>query len=223
MADQAAKLVVRIYNYTRKTFSTIVRIFRKEVLLFRLFGIPVYLGFSFFLIGLFPFFIFVAVPPSRYSVYGVYLPARSLLSELLDLILQVPLILLAAFISVLVHELGHAFFVRRNKLRVDRIFISALYGVCRYSYPSNIVPPVSIAYGGVIAQALLSVVLSVYLSFVFPSSYDAPAYIFQFHYLLSLILLANYCMILINLLPAPGLDGQIIWAHINSLLQKKSK
>ena len=127
------------------------------------------------------------------------------------------------FISVLVHELGHAFFVRRNQLPVERIYISAFYGFCRYSYPSNIVPPVSIAYGGVLAQALLSVVLQGYLLLVLPDSYGTPGYIVQFHFFLLLLLGFNYCMIVINLFPIPGLDGEIIWDHLESLQRKKSK
>lgn len=148
MADQAFRILVRIYRFAGKGFVAIKRIFKRfagrEIVLFRLFDAPVSLSFSFFLLAILPAFILFVVP------------LKSIFSLAFQLI---PIFLIAAFLPVLVHELGHMYFVRKFKFRVEQIYISALSGECRYSCPVNVVPPVLIAYGGILAQALFLILL----------------------------------------------------------------
>ncbi len=200
MIDSVFRSVVRIYRNIKKVSGAIARVCSHELMVFRLFEIPVYLGLSFFLIAILPIFILFH--------------ASSLLLGLIPLI---PLFLVAAFLSVLVHELGHAFFVRRCKFFVEQIYISALYGVCRYSHPDNIVPPVSIAWGGILAQALLCALLYGLQVLFLPTDNIGLSLVSYFQLFVDLLLIFNFFMIAINLLPIAGLDGEIIWKHVRYL------
>lgn len=206
MSDRVFRLVVRIYRNTKKSFRVAGRVCSQEIMLFRLFGIPVYLGLSFFLMATLPLFILFF----ERSKWLIGLPL-------------IPLFLLAAFLSVLIHELGHAFFVHRCKFRVDEIFVSVLYGVCRYSHPTNIVPPVSIAFGGILAQALLCFLIYGFHTLFLPIDIIALSYISYFHFFLHLLFGFSIFMIAINALPVPGLDGEIIWGHVKYLWRLKFK
>src|SRR4051812_43653708 len=64
----------------------------------------------------------------------------------------------AGFVSVvLVHELGHAALVRAYGLQVDSISIHVAGGECRWSGHSTPRQAAVIAWGGVLAQAVLLV------------------------------------------------------------------
>ena len=202
MSDMVFKCIVKVYRYMKTACSTSLRFLRQRVMLFRLFEIPVYMSYSFFLLVL----------PSVLLYFLTELSLQYIFSSSV-------ILLSATFISVLVHELGHAFFVRRAKLRVDHISISAMYGACRYSHSSNAAPPVIIVYGGILAQALLCLLLYGAQALFYSTFYDSIGYIWHLELFVRVLIIINKLMIVINLLPMPGLDGEKIWAHVRSLVR----
>ena len=109
---------------------------------------------------------------------------------------------LGLLLVVLAHELGHGTLVRRYRMRVVRIDLHGMGGECRYQgYPTPWQSAV-IAWGGVLAQALLLPVgfwLAPRLDSGFlggvAASFGAP----------------SLWMIAFNLLPMPPLDGSEAW------------
>lgn len=174
-----------------KILRLAVRAYRNKIRVFSLFGIPVYTSYMFLLASLYP--IYKAEPE------------------------YIPVFLLALFVSVLIHELGHAFFVVRNKLAVDYIYISPIHGSCNYSYYEDVEPPPTIAYGGVLSQALA---VSLWLGSF--QLFNINEFSSDFSHLLKFsgyFIAINIGMVIFNLLPIPGLDGEQIWRHIVSKLK----
>src|SRR5262245_6600979 len=66
-----------------------------------------------------------------------------------------PVFWLAFFALVLLHELGHAFFVRRYRHHVLSIDITGFGGLCRWNGHASAYERAVIAWGGVVAQILL--------------------------------------------------------------------
>ena len=62
---------------------------------------------------------------------------------------------LGIVLVVLAHEVGHAVLVRRYRLTVESIDLHGLGGECRYSGLAKGWQTAVIAWGGVLAQALL--------------------------------------------------------------------
>jgi len=110
----------------------------------------------------------------------------------------------AAFVLlVLVHELGHAALVRRFGLRVLAIDVHGAGGACRWQGHATELQRAKIAWGGVLAQALLLVATAL----VAPIAPREPlvAQIVQTW------TATNVLMIAFNLLPIRGLDGAEAW------------
>lgn len=109
---------------------------------------------------------------------------------------------------ILVHELGHAHLARRYRLKVHSIEMDALGGACvhepaRVAHQDHV-----IAWGGVLAQALLLLaVLTLSAIGLWPGgSFGA-----QLHHTLTS---TNLFIIAFNLLPFPPLDGASAWKLI---------
>lgn len=109
---------------------------------------------------------------------------------------------LGIVLVVLAHEFGHAVLVRRYRLTVERIDLHGLGGECAYRGYATPWQTAVIAWGGVLAQALLlpvgfglaprvdeSILRELLLSFGTPSLW----------------------MLLFNLLPVAPLDGHQAW------------
>ena len=100
---------------------------------------------------------------------------------------------------VLVHELGHATISWKLGYSVERIDINAFGGSCECSGDLTRYEAALIAWGGVLAQAMV-LVLAVALSW----AGMAPPFA---HVLIA----SNAWLIAVNLLPIPGLDGALAW------------
>lgn len=115
---------------------------------------------------------------------------------------------LAFVLIILVHELGHAAAVAYARLRVTSVDVLGFGGLCHWSGDASQRQRVLIAWGGVLAQALLAAVtFASVLALGHPSSPFAANLVEAF-------LRPNLGLILVNLLPVPPLNGVEAWEII---------
>jgi Zn-dependent protease len=119
------------------------------------------------------------------------------------------LVSILSYLAVIaVHELGHAMAARRLGYRVEAIHVAFLHGSCEYEAPDDEKDDVQIAWAGVLAQLAVATPILV-LANAFPAfdfGYAAPAIAFLGY--------VNILLALVNLAPAPGLDGHTAWRVI---------
>lgn len=116
-----------------------------------------------------------------------------------------PAFWLGFFLLVLIHELGHAFFVRRFRHQVLSIEVTGFGGLCRWSGHATPFERAAIAWGGVLAQGVLLVAtFAVLLAF-------GPATTRWTAELAHVFTITNLWLIGLNLLPIPPLDGAEAW------------
>jgi hypothetical protein len=120
---------------------------------------------------------------------------------------------LGFFLLVLIHELGHAFLVKANRLNVVAIDVSGFGGLCHWSGYATDRQRGAIAWGGVLAQALLLVVTFGLFMFV---GRPHSAFLAE---LTSVFLYTNVYLIALNLLPIPPLDGAEAWRFVGNLFR----
>lgn len=114
-----------------------------------------------------------------------------------------PLFWLAFFVIVLVHELGHAYWVHRFGHKVHRLDITGFGGACVWSGNASGAERSLIAWGGVIAQLCLlavAVVLTAVLGWGFLSTSLGYAWT-----------VTNVFLIILNLIPVSPFDGAEAW------------
>ncbi len=116
-----------------------------------------------------------------------------------------PISWLALLGLILVHEEGHAWLVRRARLKVVSIDVHGFGGECRYRGHISERAEIRIAWGGVAAQAIVLVIaLVVRLAIGPPTS-------FAYAQLDDALIRINAFMIALNLIPIPGFDGHLAW------------
>jgi Zn-dependent protease len=127
----------------------------------------------------------------------------------------------AFFVVILVHELGHAFFVRRFGLAVVGIDLHGAGGECRYILGHETsVQRAIIAWGGILAQALL---LGVGQGLAWLASLAKDS---SMGLTLEMLLVINLYVMLLNAIPCPPLDGWqawrlFRWAHVRALFRRR--
>jgi len=117
----------------------------------------------------------------------------------------VPGFWLGFFLLVLLHELGHAVLVRRFRCAVVSIDVHGFGGLCRWSGTPTAVQRACIAWGGVLAQAVVLAGAHVALALAGP-----PETRFTAH-LAAAFTGTNVWVIAINLIPVAPLDGAEAW------------
>lgn len=117
----------------------------------------------------------------------------------------VPGFWLGFFLLVFIHELGHAFLVRRYRHQVVSIDVHVFGGACRWSGDPTAIDRARIAWGGVLAQAVAYAVARAGLALAGP-----PETLFAAQ-LLDAFTTTNVWLIAINLIPVPPLDGAEAW------------
>lgn len=112
---------------------------------------------------------------------------------------------LGVIVIILVHEAGHAVLLRRYRLPVLGIVLHGFGGECRTVSWMTPWQETVVAWGGVLAQFLLLVVVTTIgkLGFV-PRAFLAS----DFYFALTAV---NFLTAVFNLLPFGGLDGRRAW------------
>jgi Zn-dependent protease len=119
-----------------------------------------------------------------------------------------------ALFIVLFHELGHAVVVRSQRLRVSRIVIHGLGGVCYWNGQASAIASSRIAWGGVVAQLLLLAPMLAVLK-MWPdvrSSLPNDVEYALVHW--------NATVIALNLVPVHPLDGAEAWPLFGLLIDR---
>ncbi|RYZ08645.1 MAG: hypothetical protein EOO73_07270 [Myxococcales bacterium] len=113
---------------------------------------------------------------------------------------------------ILVHELGHALLVLRYGLGLSEIAVHGAGGYCRHERSGSRYEESAVAWGGVLAQlALLVVVQLLALALGPPRNIHASQ-------ALHVLTTTNLLLIAINLIPLEPLDGAKAWPLLGMLL-----
>jgi Zn-dependent protease len=109
---------------------------------------------------------------------------------------------LGCFLVVVAHEAGHAAIARWRGLYVVELQVHGLGGQCLHTIGTPL-DTSFIAWGGVLAQSVL-------LGIAWPLNQHAPLSTFLGSFLYGLTV-PNLLMLILNLMPLPGLDGVEAW------------
>lgn len=116
-----------------------------------------------------------------------------------------PLVWASLLLVIVVHEVGHAILARRYFLRVVSIDVNGFGGVCRLEGDPTSRQAAVVAWGGVLAQAVLLVaalflraVIRVVAANLLDGMFDT-------------LITSNAVLIVLNLLPWKPLDGADAW------------
>jgi Zn-dependent protease len=121
-----------------------------------------------------------------------------------------PLAWLTWLAMVALHEIGHGALARREGGRVVELVVHGLGGECRYVGVRTREGQERVAWGGVLAQALLAIAALLALWA------NAPVPAAVTHVALTL----NAWSILFNLLPIAPLDGALAWSYLARLWRR---
>ena len=121
---------------------------------------------------------------------------------------------LASFLGLIVlHEFGHAAVAHRFGYAVEGIWLGAVHGRCEFQAPETQWEQCVIAWGGVAAQLVVAIPL-----IAFDAFWHRPLGILG-----PVVLILGYysgIVVVLNLLPLEGFDGQRAWKII-PLLRKR--
>jgi Zn-dependent protease len=117
-------------------------------------------------------------------------------------------------VLVLIHELGHAAFVWAAPARVVAIDAHGAGGLCQWEGEVSEIGRALIAWGGVVAQAVVLFVAYAVLFVVGPPTSAMGAGIGR------AFTEGNLWLIAVNLIPIPGFDGASAWPLFPALARK---
>ncbi len=121
----------------------------------------------------------------------------------------------AFLVLVLAHEFGHALLARRYGHHVLSIDVTGFGGRCRWAGAATADERAKVAWGGVLAQAVLLVVaLGALLLGVMPATATGAE-------LSSVFIHTNLILIVLNLLPIPPLDGAEAWSLLRRVRDRR--
>jgi stage IV sporulation protein FB len=129
-----------------------------------------------------------------------------------------PLLALAAVIAypsvLLIHECGHMIAAHRKGCHVHYIELYPICGLCYFEVPWSRIDRAVIAWGGVLAQAIVGLPIAVYL-IIFGYTPFEPM-----NAVLALLGPFSLAIAVFNLLPLWRLDGMIAWDLIPALFER---
>lgn len=123
---------------------------------------------------------------------------------------------LGLVLVVLLHEMGHAFWARRFQMDVTEILIHGLGGHCAYLGTPSPKQRSIVAWGGVLAQALVFAV-ALPLSIALPEASEVQRDLY------GMLVATNLYIALFNLIPIPPLDGAEAWRLVRILVTERSR
>jgi hypothetical protein len=126
----------------------------------------------------------------------------------------VPWFWVSFLVLVLVHEAGHALMVRAARARVVSIDAHGAGGVCHWEGSVSDIWRALIAWGGVVAQAVLLVGAYVCLAAFGPPHTEMSAG------MADAFTDGNLWLMAVNLIPIPGFDGATAWPLFPALLRR---
>ena len=121
---------------------------------------------------------------------------------------------LAWLLVVTLHEMGHAFWALRYGLDVQEILLHGLGGHCRYRGMPSPRQRSVVAWGGVMAQAIL-------FAIALPLSRFVPAHTPLVADAYRVLIDSNLYVAMLNLIPIAPLDGAEAWKLVPMLLRRK--
>jgi membrane-associated protease RseP (regulator of RpoE activity) len=122
---------------------------------------------------------------------------------------------IASWMGVLfLHEFGHMFAARRRGSHVESIELYPIFAYTRFETPWSRFDHAIIAWGGVLAQAIVAIPVVLWIKFVGFTPFQAADEVLVLFGFFSLAVAA------INLLPIRGLDGEIAWTIIPEFLAR---
>jgi Zn-dependent protease len=123
---------------------------------------------------------------------------------------------------LLVHEIGHAYYVNKLGYKLSYISIYPIHGSCHFLYDPNFPIHPLISAGGLIFQAALLVLWVAILGVLDVLGFDR--YIYMLNPVTHAFVLLNVITLIINSLPMQGLDGHTLWpVLIRAFKSNKSK
>jgi membrane-associated protease RseP (regulator of RpoE activity) len=132
-----------------------------------------------------------------------------------------PLLTLVGLLSylsiLLIHECGHMIAAQRRKCRVWSIELYPIFGFCRFEEPWSRLDTCAIAWGGVVAQAVIGIPLVTWVV-VFGYTRFEPI-----NAVLALLGFYSLCVAAFNLIPAAPLDGATAWSLIPAWLARRKE
>lgn len=106
---------------------------------------------------------------------------------------------------ILIHELGHAYLVRRMGYGVQAVVVHGFGGFCSWNGHATRLEHAVIAWGGVLGQAILLA-----LTYAYISVFGEPTSVFGWQ-VRDAWIRANLWIMALNLLPVAPLDGAEAW------------
>jgi Zn-dependent protease len=115
---------------------------------------------------------------------------------------------------ILLHECGHIIAAHRKHLRVLSIELYPIHGFCRFEMPWSRFDHCVIAWGGVMAQAVVAIPLLLWIEVFGYSRFDPIDAV--------LGILGPYSLLVavFNLLPVGRLDGKIAWGIVPEFINR---
>jgi Zn-dependent protease len=121
-------------------------------------------------------------------------------------------VVLISYMSVLlIHECGHLVAAQRRRYEVLSIELYPIFGVTRFETPQSRIDRCAIAWGGVIAQAMIGIPLVIWIAVVGYSRFE------EINAVLAILGVYSLCIAAFNLLPIAPLDGAVAWGLIPAL------
>lgn len=130
----------------------------------------------------------------------------------------VTLVGLLSFLAVMtIHEFGHLIAARLRRHEPSHIEIYPIYGLAHYSAPRSRLDHCIIAWGGVLAQAVVAVPLLIWIHVFGYTRFGALS--------AAMALLGPYSafVAIFNLLPFRPLDGATAWGVFPALIASRRK
>ena len=122
---------------------------------------------------------------------------------------------LAAYYGViLIHECGHMIAAQRKGCRVWSIELYPIWGITRFSEPYSYFDHCVIAWGGVVAQAIVAVPLLIWAETFGYTRFQAV------NAILAIFGFFSLSVAVFNLLPIRPLDGAIAWGLLPAFLKR---